>query len=130
MPRFIYTPILPGLTTSLPQDLAWRMTAIRVQQPIGALSQMWAGLTHHVSAARLEKIAKSVPKIVIATGDDDHLVAPSNSQYLAEHMPGSEFVVWEKTGHAVQLQRMKEFSALVERCVDEGRAKAGPPVAQ
>ncbi|KZV61074.1 alpha/beta-hydrolase [Peniophora sp. CONT] len=110
-------------------DLSWRMTAIRVQQPIGALSQMWAGMTHHVSAKRLEKIAKGVPKIVLATGDDDHLVSPSNSHYLAKHMPGSELVVWEKTGHAVQLQRVKEFSELIERCVDEGRQKAGPPVA-
>ncbi|KAI0319253.1 alpha/beta-hydrolase [Amylostereum chailletii] len=101
-----------------------RMTFVRPQQPLGALSQMFAGLSHHVTAARLRQIAASVPKITIVTGDQDHLVAPANSKYLHENMPGSELVIWEGTGHGVQIQRAELFNQLLERTFEEGRAKA------
>jgi pimeloyl-ACP methyl ester carboxylesterase len=99
------------------------MASIRVQQPVGALSQMWAGLTHSVSPDRLRTIARNVPYVVLATGDEDHLVSPSNSVHLASCMPGAELVQWENTGHAVQLQRTSDFNALIERAVAEGRRR-------
>jgi len=100
------------------------MLSTRVQQPLGALSQMCAGLTHRVSPAKLRTIDARVPFIALATGDEDHLVRPANTAVLAKYMPKAEVVRWEETGHAVQLQRVKEFNELVERAVEEGRKRA------
>ncbi|KAH9174894.1 Alpha/Beta hydrolase protein [Lactarius sanguifluus] len=58
-----------------------------IQKPLGAISQTWAGLTHHVGAKRLAQISKTIPKVLILTGDQDHLVRPSNSAYLSKYMP-------------------------------------------
>ena len=90
---------------------------------MGAISQMCAGFTHHVSRERLRTISKSLPKILILTGDDDNLVKPRNSAHLASCMPEAEYIVWEETGHAVSVQREKEFHYTIERVVDEGRHK-------
>ena len=65
---------------------------------------MCAGLTHHVIPDRLKTISESIPKVLIITGDQDHLVPPSNSKYLKEHMSRAEFIEWEKAG-AVTIKR-------------------------
>ncbi len=39
-------------------------------------------------------------------------------------MSEAELVQWENTGHAIHYQRRREFNALVERVVKEGREKA------
>lgn len=85
---------------------------------------MSAGLTHRVTPERLAYISKSVPKVLILTGDEDNLVSPSNSKYLSENMSKAEFIVFEKTGHAIHLQRPKEYSALLERVFKEGRERS------
>jgi pimeloyl-ACP methyl ester carboxylesterase len=100
-----------------------RMASTRIQKPLGAISQMWAGFTHHVQAERLAQISKTIPKVVILTGDEDHLVRPTNSAYLKKHMPEAEYVVWKDTGHVVNLQHVERFNALLERVFHEGEAK-------
>jgi len=100
-----------------------RMAFTRIQKPLGAISQMWAGFTHHVQAERLAQISKTIPKVVILTGDEDHLVRPTNSAYLKKHMPEAEYVVWGDTGHVVNLQHVERFNALLERVFNEGDAK-------
>lgn len=84
---------------------------------------MYAGLTHSVSPERLQKISSTVPKVLILTGDDDNLVRPEYSKYLKENMPEAEYVVWEGTGHAIQLQDPSRFTTTIERVVTEGRQK-------
>lgn len=111
------------LQTPPPQIYSRRISYVRVQRPMGALSQLLAGLTHYVSPGRLRAISKSIPKILILTGDEDHLVSPRNSAYLASCMPEAEYVVWENTGHAIMMQRVEGFDAIVEKVVDEGRRK-------
>jgi hypothetical protein len=64
-----------------------RIAATRPQSGMGHLSQMAAGMGHRVVPERLAKISKSVPKVTIVTGDDDHLVDPRNSEWLATCMP-------------------------------------------
>ncbi|KAI5124320.1 hypothetical protein M0805_008927 [Coniferiporia weirii] len=98
-----------------------RITATRVQSPIGAISQMCAGLTHRVTPDRLRKISQSIPKVLVVTGDVDHLVDPRNSRYIKENMPEAEYLVFEKTGHAIHLQWPQRYSELVERVIEEGR---------
>lgn len=85
---------------------------------------MCAGLTHHVSKARLARISSSIPKVLIITGDVDHLVAPSNSKALKAAMPEAEYVVYENTGHGISIQRKEQYNALLERVFAEGREKA------
>ena len=85
---------------------------------------MAAGLTHYVSDDRLRKISAEIPKVVILTGDDDHLVDPQKSFYLKEHMPDAEFIQWKETGHAIHYQHRKRFNELVKRVIQEGKEKA------
>lgn len=118
-----------------------RMLHTRPQTPLGALSQMFAGMTHYVSPERLRKdIAEKVPKVLILTGDEDNLVRPDNSLRIMAAMGDLkgksgkelegvvrdgkvdvELVVWEKTGHALHMQWVERFNALMERCWEEGR---------
>lgn len=86
---------------------------------------MSAGLTHRVAPDRLRKISQSIPKVLIVTGDQDHLVDPRNSQYLKDCMPEAEYVVFETTGHAIHLQWPIRYSQLVERAMKEGRERVG-----
>lgn len=80
-----------------------RISLTRPQQLFGALSQMAAGLTHRVSSDRLAALSRSIPKILILTGDEDHLVASRNSYWLKKCMPEAEFIVWKDTGRSSQL---------------------------
>lgn len=105
-----------------------RIELTRPQKPVGAISQMIAGLTHSVSPERLRTIASSIPKVLIVTGDQDNLINPSNSLYMKEHMPEAELVQWKNTGHGLQVQYRDRFHELLERVVREGRerlAKSG-----
>jgi len=102
-----------------------RMAVTRIQKPLGAISQMWAGFTHHVQPRRLSQISQTIPKVLIVTGDQDHLMRPSNSAYLKQHMPEAEYVVWKDTGHVANIQRAGRFNALLERVFVEGEARLG-----
>ncbi|KAH9174898.1 alpha/beta-hydrolase [Lactarius sanguifluus] len=105
-----------------------RAVVTRTQKPLGLVSQLWAGLTHRVEAERLAQISKTIPKVLILTGDQDHAVRPSNSAYLSKNMPEAEYVVWKEAGHAVQLQYVERFNSLLERVFLEGQAKVGKPL--
>jgi len=102
-----------------------RILTTAPQTLIGALSQMCAGLTHHVTRERLRGICEAIPKVLILTGDQDNLVSPANSLYIKSCMPDAEFVQWKDTGHGVHAQRHKEFNQLLERVFKEGRSKDG-----
>jgi pimeloyl-ACP methyl ester carboxylesterase len=89
---------------------------------------MAAALTHHVSPSRLAFISARIPKIIIVTGDKDHLVRPEGSRRLWRGMTSNqdidgrvELVQWEDTGHGIHVQRHREFNELLMRCVKEGR---------
>lgn len=98
-----------------------RLKITRPQTPLGALSQLCAGLTHYVSPARLRKISSSIPKVLILTGDQDHVIRSSNSRYLHRHMPEAEFHWWEGTGHGISAQWKTRFNELLEKTFEEGR---------
>ena len=112
-----------------------RVTTAKPQRFFGNISQMAAALTHHVSPSRLAYIAAQIPKIIIVTGDEDHLVAPEGSMKLWKNMVGKqdkgghdlrvELVQWEGTGHGIHVQKERAFNALVARCAREGRNRIG-----
>ncbi|KAH7919905.1 alpha/beta-hydrolase [Leucogyrophana mollusca] len=101
-----------------------RFDITRPQTPIGAMSQMAAGLTHYVSNERLGRISKTIPKVLILTGDQDNLIRPQNSLHMRDHMPEAEFIWWEKTGHGISGQWKVRFNELLERVIEEGRTAA------
>ncbi|KAG8889143.1 hypothetical protein FRB98_005618 [Tulasnella sp. 332] len=101
-----------------------RLTITRSQTLVGALSQMYACLGHYVSQERLATIAKSIPKLTILTGDEDNLVRPTNSYWLARCMPEAEFIVWKGAGHGILGCRPKEANELLARVMLEGRTKS------
>ena len=90
---------------------------------MGTISQMAAALTHHVSPERLHHISRSIPKVLILTGDEDNLVRPTNSIHLKTNMPEAELVQWKHTGHAIHAQHLKRFNALLERVFEEGNQR-------
>ncbi|KAH9170888.1 hypothetical protein EDB89DRAFT_1217480 [Lactarius sanguifluus] len=102
-----------------------RAAVTRNQKPLGAVSQIWAGFTHRVEAGRLAQISKTIPKVLVLTGDHDHLVRSSNSAYLSKCMPEAEYVMWKETGHTVNEQHVERFNALLERVFFEGQARLG-----
>ena len=52
-------------------DYHARVAVTTPQRAMGAFSQMFAGLTHHVRPPQLRAIAARVPKVLIVTGDVD-----------------------------------------------------------
>jgi len=116
----------PGRTNREVQTEGYlaRAKITRPQPLMGALSQMWAAATHRVSPTRLKNIDSGIPKILIITGDEDDLVAPSNSDHLARNMRGAEYVRWEATGHAINAQWPDRFNEVLERTFREGREAA------
>ncbi|KAF8815809.1 alpha/beta-hydrolase [Phlegmacium glaucopus] len=112
-----------------------RVTTAKPQRFLGHISQMAAALTHHVSPSRLAFISTQIPKIIIVTGDEDHLVAPEGSRRLCRGMVSEqdkdgkggqvELVQWEGTGHGIHVQKEREFNELIARCVREGRKLNG-----
>ncbi|PPQ85105.1 hypothetical protein CVT24_011971, partial [Panaeolus cyanescens] len=109
------------------------------QRFLGHISQMCAGLTHHISPPKLHTLATLIPKIIILTGDVDNLVRPSGSYRLKASLDEAlaegertgvnekggrvEMVLWRETGHAIHAQRETWFNRLVERCAVEGRLR-------
>jgi len=112
------------LVNRLFQDFLRRYHLARPQQFIGVISQMAAGLTHRVSEDRLREISKLIPKVVIMTGDEDHLVDPQRSKFIKENMPEAELVEFSGTGHGLLLQRTKEANEIVARAIREGRSRS------
>ncbi|KAJ7261401.1 alpha beta-hydrolase [Mycena haematopus] len=92
-----------------------RILTTAPQHLIGALSQMWAALTHH----RLRGISEAIPKVLIVTGDQDNLVSPRTSVHQ-EMYADAEFEQWENTGHGIHSQRPKNSTRVGESIQEDG----------
>ena len=106
------------------QGFLRRYYTARPQPFIGVISQMAAGLTHRVSGDRLREISRLIPKVVIVTGDEDHLVNPDKSRFIKANMPEAELIEFAETGHAIHLQRTKEVNGIISRAIREGRSRS------
>jgi hypothetical protein len=125
------------------KEFARRIAVLRPQTLVGALSQMWAAWTHHVRPEQLKQIAQSVPKVLILTGDEDHMVSLAGSERLWEGLTGwmdkgkdgtaqantrskggVDLVRLENSGHAVTAQRPREVNAVLEKVFREGNEAA------
>ncbi|KAJ1827192.1 hypothetical protein LPJ70_007551, partial [Coemansia sp. RSA 2708] len=76
---------------------------------------------HYVSPARLANLGRMLPgkRILIVTGDEDHMVRTSNSVYLADKI-GREHVileVFEGAGHGMNSQESVRFVASIDTMI-------------
>jgi len=104
-----------------------RLEITRPQTVVGHFSQMVAGLTHHISPARLRSISSGIPKVTIVTGDSDNLIRPVNSRVLKEHMTEAELKTWDQTGHALHAQWPKRYCDLLNKTFEEGKRRHNDP---
>ncbi|KAL1689549.1 Alpha/Beta hydrolase protein [Schizophyllum commune] len=112
------------------EEFHFRVKNTRPQQLMGHISQMLAALSHHVDVVRLSEIGRRVGArgagwIGVVCGDEDHLVATSNSHRLVAGLRSTDdeiadFEEWEGTGHGIHVQRRRKFRELIERGVREG----------
>ncbi len=84
---------------------------------------MAAAISHYVSPERLAFISKSIPKVLIITGDEDNLVNPNNSRHMKACMPEAELIEWKRTGHGIHGQWRDRFNATLEHVFNEGRQR-------
>jgi len=68
--------------------------------------QLQATMTHDVDG-QLERI--HAPTLIVQ-GELDPLVAPANTQYLAQHIPGARLLLYPNTGHLVHIERAEELN--------------------
>ena len=76
------------------QSFLRRVLITKPQELLGHIDQMAAALMH-VSPERLVAISKSIPKVVIITGNEDNLVLPSHSSELKASTPEVELIQWQ-----------------------------------
>ncbi|KAJ2807247.1 hypothetical protein H4R20_001360 [Coemansia guatemalensis] len=81
------------------------------------IGQMGIVFRHHVSSTRLAALGHLLPgkRILIVTGDEDHMVRPKNSLHLADKI-GREHVILEVfkgAGHGLNSQETAKFTASV-----------------
>jgi pimeloyl-ACP methyl ester carboxylesterase len=87
-------------------------------------AQVEAGLTppleslrHHYTAVggfdARERLGQIRAPTLVMTGDDDPLVPPGNSRFLAEHIPGAELIVFPGGRHAFNVEFEEESNSAV-----------------
>ena len=70
----------------------------------------WRGFRPEPIAALHDALpAVTVPTLVV-WGRDDHFVPPSHAELLLRHMRGAELQLWERCGHAPQIECAERFN--------------------
>ncbi|KAJ1722030.1 hypothetical protein LPJ61_005974 [Coemansia biformis] len=87
----------------------------------GFLNQVGVVFRHYVSPARLANLGRMLPgkRILIVTGDEDHMVRTKNSDYLADKI-GREhviFQVYNGAGHGMSSQTSARLMADIDSMI-------------
>ena len=89
---------------------------LRVQVEAGLTPPLDA-LRHHYSAVGGFDVREQLGRIraptLVMTGDDDPLVPPENSRFLAAHIPGAELAVFPGGRHAFNVEFEEESNSAV-----------------
>ncbi|KAI9351567.1 alpha/beta-hydrolase [Zopfochytrium polystomum] len=91
--------------------------------PAGAFGQLAAVSSHHVSAARLQKIAASGFPVFVITGTYDNLIYPSNSYHLAKILKAEKFHVFKGSGHALMTEVAEEYNTMLREFIESTEAR-------
>ena len=63
---------------------------------------------------------------LLAWGADEKLIAVANGEWIRDHVPGSELVMFAKSGHCPMLEESSQFNEVVTRFVGSLVAPKGP----
>ncbi|KAJ2157008.1 hypothetical protein GGF46_004805 [Coemansia sp. RSA 552] len=88
----------------------------------GFMGQVGTVFRHYVSPARLANIGRMIPgkRILIITGDEDHMVRTSNSVHLADRIGRDNVIleIFRGAGHGVNSQESTRFIDSVVALID------------
>ena len=73
---------------------------------------------HDLTAKDLKRL--SMP-VLVTTGRFDANVAPRTSWRIHQAIPGSQFAVWERSGHFPMIEEPDAFFAVVDRFLRSGQ---------
>jgi len=71
-----------------------------------------------------ERLARLVLPVLILWGDEDRLIPASSAKWLQDRIPGSNLIVYPKTGHIPMEERADQSAADVHRFIE---TKVQPP---
>ena len=99
----------PGFAENYPQEMD-NFAEIARYRPVHRAAytrQLQAGMGHDATR-QLEHI--QVPTLVI-NGDADPLVPPANGDYLVQHIPGAQHIVYHNVGHIPIIENPDQFNS-------------------
>jgi len=91
--------------------------------PVNVVAEFYLALLGHDKQASLGVLGRV--HVVVLSGDRDRLVLTSQTQRLAEQIPGAEFVTVPGAGHVVILERPAEVNEAITRLVAAALAAGG-----
>ncbi len=89
---------------------------LRVQVEAGLTPPLEAWRRQYAAVAAFdvrERVGQIRAPTLVITGDDDPLVPPENSRFLAERIPGAELVVFPGGRHAFNVEFEEESNSAV-----------------
>lgn len=82
---------------------------------------LWKDAESHDLSRDLKRL--SMP-VLVTTGRFDAIVAPRMAWRIHQAIPGSQFAVWERSGHFPMIEEPNAFFAVVDRFLRRGRCDA------
>ncbi|KAI8049054.1 Alpha/Beta hydrolase protein [Syncephalis plumigaleata] len=89
-----------------------RLSSSKPQTPQGYERQLWAVEHHELGENGLNRIAQANFPLLVCTGDQDPIIASSNSMYLAKRLR-APLELFKVCGHAICIQESDRFNALL-----------------
>jgi pimeloyl-ACP methyl ester carboxylesterase len=108
--RLLYSDTTP--LEKIEEDIRVRATR---QPPVRVVLNQLAGILAWSSYRRLPHLR--IPTLV-AHGEHDHILPPTNGRLVAERIPGSEFVLLPNAGHMIITDQPETAVEILERFLD------------
>jgi pimeloyl-ACP methyl ester carboxylesterase len=89
---------------------------LRARVEAGLMPPLEAWQRQYAAAARFdvrERVGQIRVPTLVMTGDEDPLIPPENSRFLAEHIPGAETVIFPAGRHAFNVEFEEESNSAV-----------------
>ncbi|KAI8048393.1 Alpha/Beta hydrolase protein [Syncephalis plumigaleata] len=80
--------------------------------------QTKAVMTHLITEEQFATIRNSKIPVLVCTGDEDALVVPANSEYIAK-MLQSPLKVFKGCGHLIEVQEPEEYSRMITEHIEK-----------